>query len=296
MTAVSELEARLRGENAALALRQRLDLGYDEANLTAIAGQRGLLVIQHDFGADHPDGMYIFDGTDGLAVINTAKQPRRQRFTFAHELAHHELHRLRRQGPIVDIDIYSTTGPDGAKDLDEVEANSFAAHLLLPRQAILSAIDVRRNGQVTIEDVVELVSRYRVSWEMVCYRLHNEDLIRPIDRDRLKAEPRILTLQAHGISDTYYDLGGPDLPAPLVTGAARLWADWVITDERLAQILETSTADALEHMASSGIERRSVAEQELEAGAEQLIEAGVDLGALVAELAVDDEDHSSSSR
>lgn len=247
--------ALLDGENAALALRQRLGLGDDAVDLETVAAQRGALVFRHPFGGDAPDGMYVFDGEDAVIVVNAGKPPQRQRFTLAHELGHHELHRHRGPTRIVDADVASTTGPDGVKDPDEVAANAFAAHLLLPRTALEQTLGTRRNRQVTAEVLVELVQRFRTSWEMACWRLYNERFIRRTDREQLLAAPRTATLAAHGIDDGHYELTGPAIPSELALSAARLWANWHVTDERLAELLELPVDDALALMDAWDVQR-----------------------------------------
>lgn len=283
--------ARLEGENAALALRQRLSLGHDAVDLEDLAARREALVFRHDFGLDAPDGMYAFDGSDAAIVINAAKPAQRQRFTLAHELGHHELHRVRGPVQLVDVDVYSTDGLDGVKDPDEVAANAFAAHLLLPRTALEQALGPRRNTSVDIADVVDLVRRFRVSWDMACWRLANEGFVRLSDRERLASVPRRSTLAQHGIGDAHYELGIEDVPGELSRSAARLWAHWHITDERLAQVLELPVEDALGLMETWQIVRADHTHRAADAGAQALADAGIDLDAIAAAAAeLPDED------
>lgn len=281
--------ARLQGENAALALRQRLGLGDDAVDLEDVAAQRGALVFRHGFGAAAPDGMYAFDGRGAVIVVNADKRPQRQRFTLAHELGHHELHRVRGPMQVVDVDAASSVGPDGVNDPDEVAANAFAAHLLLPRTALAHAIGARRNREVTTEDVVDLVRRFRVSWETACWRLFNEGFVRKAERERLRGVPRTATLSRHGIDDRHYALHGPPVPSRLALDAARLWADWSIADERLAQILECSVGDALALMERWDVRRTDQSERAADAGEQALADAGIDLAALAESLSMEDE-------
>jgi Zn-dependent peptidase ImmA (M78 family) len=288
--------ASLEGENAALALRQRLGLGDDAVDLEAVAARREALVFQHAFGGDAPDGMYAFDGKAAVIVVNAAKPPQRQRFTLAHELGHHELHRVRGPTRIVDADVTSTTGPDGAKDPDEVAANAFAAHLLLPRTVLEQALAGRRNRQVTAEALVELVRRFRVSWEMACWRLLNERFVRRADHERLLSTPRKATLASHGIREDHYALSGPAVPSELALSAARLWASWHIADERLAQLLELPLGDALALMDEWDVQREDRTRSAADAGAETLAAAGLDPTELAAAAELDDEEEDEDVR
>lgn len=284
--------ARQGGENAALALRQRLDLGNDAVDLEDVAAQRDVLVFRHAFGPSAPDGMYLYDGQHALIVINASKPAQRQRFTLAHELGHHELHRVRGPMRVLDVDATNTLGPDGIKDPDEVAANAFAAHLLLPRTALVHALGTKRNRQVTDADLVDLVRRFRVSWEMTCWRLYNENLIRASAREQLMGVNRTATLARNGIDDRHYALRGPAVPTSLAVDAAQLWAQWHITDERLAQILDIEVPAALKLMETWNIEREDRGHAAADAGEQALADAGIDLAAIAAAAAAfeDDED------
>jgi Zn-dependent peptidase ImmA (M78 family) len=283
--------SRQAGENAALALRQRLGLGNDAVDLEDVAAQRDALVFRHAFGDAAPDGMYLYDGQDALIVVNASKPAQRQRFTLAHELGHHELHRVRGPMRVIDVDAPDSYAADGTKDPDEVAANAFAAHLLLPATALAQSLGTKRNRQVTIADIVDLIRRFRVSWEMTCWRLYNENLIRGSDREQLMGVNRTATLAQHGIEDHHYALRGPAVPTSLAVDAAQLWAQWHLTDERLAQILDVNVETALAMMTSWNIERENRSLDAAAAGEQALVDAGIDLAAIAAaaEAAEDDE-------
>jgi Zn-dependent peptidase ImmA (M78 family) len=270
------------GENAALALRQRLGLGNDAVDLEDVAALRDALIFRHAFGTTAPDGMYLYDGQEAMIVINASKPAQRQRFTLAHELGHHELHRVRGPMQLVDIDAPDSRGADGIKDPDEVAANAFAAHLLMPRAALEQALGTKRNRNVTVADLVDLVRRFRVSWEMTCWRLYNENLIRKVDREQLMEVNRTATLAQNGIDDRHYALHGPPVPTSLAVDAAQLWAQWHLTDERLAQILDVDVDTALAMMSTWNIEREDRGHDAAAAGEQALANAGIDLAAIAA--------------
>ncbi|HET7673855.1 MAG TPA: ImmA/IrrE family metallo-endopeptidase [Candidatus Saccharimonadales bacterium] len=111
---------------------------------------------------------------NGFKIIGVNKQhPRqRRRFTIAHELGHMFLHKqdtvnydeasiLLRLGHVSDN-----------VDKKEIEANIFAAELLMPEEKIRS--DVNRMGGVSLEDksaIAELANRYKVSSQAMTIRL-----------------------------------------------------------------------------------------------------------------------------
>ncbi len=108
---------------------------------------------------------YIKDGV-GIIGVNALHHPNRQRFSAAHELGHHVLHadEICRaihvdKGSVLYRDDLSSKGTDAL----EVEANAFAAELLMPSDLVKDAIGA---GGVDIEDdasVEAMARKFRVS-------------------------------------------------------------------------------------------------------------------------------------
>lgn len=112
---------------------------------------------------------------DGIPVIgiNTLHAPTRQRFTLAHELAHIRLHRGELERT-VHVDRGSlrrdSLSAAGVSPI-EIEANTFAAELLMPTEFLIRALKGR---SVDLEDdkaVATLAKRFRVSDAAMRYRL-----------------------------------------------------------------------------------------------------------------------------
>jgi Zn-dependent peptidase ImmA (M78 family) len=122
------------------------------------------------------------DGLSGMALIkdgvpvigvNSQHHPNRQRFTIAHELAHIVLH-PEELTKAVHVDKGSLrrdrVSAQGTDDL-EIEANAFAAELLMPEELLSAALDEK----LDLEDpqVLEsLANRFRVSLIALQHRLH----------------------------------------------------------------------------------------------------------------------------
>ncbi len=114
---------------------------------------------------------------DGVPIvgINTLHAPNRQRFTLAHELGHVQLHRHEIEHAVhVDRgslrrDALAAEGVDPI----EIEANTFAAELLMPTDLLTTALERR---SVDLEDdkaVTALAKRFRVSEAAMRYRLNS---------------------------------------------------------------------------------------------------------------------------
>lgn len=93
--------------------------------------------------------------------INASHHPNRQRFTLAHELGHYFLHRDK--GDFEDALLFRQVG---AFNADEIDANNFAAGLLMDEEEVRAA---RMSGS----SVPELALKFQVSQDAIKYRLKN---------------------------------------------------------------------------------------------------------------------------
>jgi len=107
--------------------------------------------------------------------VNDAHSPSRQHFTIAHELGHLLLHgtedfHVDRGFQVYRRDARSTEG----SDTSEVEANLFAAELLMPIAFV--AADLREREAIDLskdDELKRLARRYRVSPQAMTFRLAN---------------------------------------------------------------------------------------------------------------------------
>ena len=117
-------------------------------------------------------GMLFRDGENVIIGVNSRHHVHRQRFTIAHECGHLLLHK----GKDVYIDRSFRINlradlSSEAVDPDEIEANRFAAELLMPHRMLLEDL-VGRQVDIENEDgIKELASRYRVSAQAMTHRL-----------------------------------------------------------------------------------------------------------------------------
>lgn len=127
-------------------------------------------------------GMLFRDGTRTIIGVNAGHASTRQRFTIAHEIGHLLLHPGR---PIILDKLVRVNRRDSvsalASDRQEIEANQFAASLLMPRDLVASEKDRLMNKQagITENDLVrDLATRFNVSSEAMGHRLTNLGVLR----------------------------------------------------------------------------------------------------------------------
>ena len=124
---------------------------------------------------DELSGLAHVRGDVPIIGVNALHAPNRQRFTLAHELAHILLHREELEHAVhVDRgslrrDALAAEGVDPI----EIEANAFAAELLMPTRLLISELE---RHPVDLEDdaaVAALAKRFRVSDAAMRYRLNS---------------------------------------------------------------------------------------------------------------------------
>jgi Zn-dependent peptidase ImmA (M78 family) len=122
--------------------------------------------------------MVYRDGDRIVVGVNSLHHPNRQRFTIAHEIGHLLLHR----GKEVHIDrTFRVNLRDDvsskAVDQEEIQANRFAAELLMPRGMLIEDLKTQQIDYENEEALGELAKRYRVSLQAMTFRLANLGLV-----------------------------------------------------------------------------------------------------------------------
>lgn len=122
-------------------------------------------------------GAAIFNGNDMIVTVSSKEPESRKRFTIAHEIGHLLLHAD--QALNIDIkpvslnrDLNSTTG----ESWREVEANYFAASLLMPKEDVKSHFEKWSELEEDIR-LKKLAQRYEVSMQAMSVRLNTLGLI-----------------------------------------------------------------------------------------------------------------------
>lgn len=139
-----------------------------------IARQEGVQVRYAPLDGELSGMSYIKDGIPIIGV-NSLHHRNRQRFTLAHELGHVRLHQTELEKGI-HLDRGSLRrdwlAAQGADD-HEIEANAFAAELLMPKFILDVAIGGRRIDLEDDDEIDILARRFRVSSAAMRYRLQH---------------------------------------------------------------------------------------------------------------------------
>jgi len=212
-------------------------------------------------------------GDRHLILLNASiGSPARARFTAAHELGHHELHRDNEDVIVfIDTDVHS---PAGRKPPHEREADAFAAYLLAPTEALRRDLDGVAAKDITPDSVFQLMKRYGLSYKSLVFRLHNANVISATTRNRLvlAGEGRVHELEeTYGPREDDPFFSRPLLPPEFRRAALQMYAHRHISLSRLAELLRISESDAQAQAAAAGAARDPGLEPD-EAAVNELLE------------------------
>lgn len=160
-------------EELAETCRSHWGLGFGPiGNVMHVMESAGIICARDSIGHVKMDGVSTWHQTEHrpyVFIVSDKANGIRNRFDLAHELGHLLMHRM------VDKSVY-----DENYALIEMQANHFAAAFLLPEKSFLR--EVRR---VTLDDLLALKSRWKVSIAAMIMRCYQLDLINDDDKTRL---------------------------------------------------------------------------------------------------------------
>ncbi len=157
----AELLARFNIEAPPVPVR-RLARGCN-ASIVRVAGRE-----------DDIDGFLYREGGEAVIGVNQDQATVRQRFTIAHEIGHLLLH----EHSLVHVDrgfrvrLRSSASREGT-DLDEMEANRFAAELLMPSAFLRADLEEWELDLAADRQLRALAKRYGVSTQALAIRLNS---------------------------------------------------------------------------------------------------------------------------
>ena len=133
--------------------------------------------VRHSPLDEELSGMIYIKGNTPIIGVNSRHHPKRQRFTIAHEIAHLVLHRdlitdqvhIDKKFPVLMRDANSAAGTEHM----EIEANQFAAELLMPA-FFLDQMLKKQGFDIDDDEPLERLARkFRVSRQALEFRIRN---------------------------------------------------------------------------------------------------------------------------
>ena len=151
-------------------------------DIEKIAKNEGIRIIKGELPENISGAIDMSDPVSPCILVNSIDGFERQRFSIAHELGHYFLHKP--TGLHVDKDFSSIFLRNENSSMAlypiEIEANKFAAHILMPEALLETAIKeiLGKLNQISISELIEsLKTKFQVSNSAMTYRLKNLGII-----------------------------------------------------------------------------------------------------------------------
>lgn len=122
---------------------------------------------------DEISGALYRDQNRTIIGVNALHSPNRQRFTIAHEIGHFILHPEVRIHIDKGYRIHRDSNSSKAVDRKEIEANQFAAEVLLPEPWIVRDTKKYVSDMENETEIKQLAQIYKVSTQTLAFRLAN---------------------------------------------------------------------------------------------------------------------------
>lgn len=148
------------------------DLKSLPIDIVKVCRRLGLAYQEEALPAD-TSGIAISDGTTKAVVVNSGQGEKRKRFTAAHEIGHLLLHKhmsvnVDQESPVA---LFRDSNSAKGFDWKEMEANRFAASLLMPEDVVIGKFYGCSNGFLTEEQVIGMADDFNVSTQAMYIRL-----------------------------------------------------------------------------------------------------------------------------
>jgi len=156
-------------------------------NPSQVADHLGIDVVLENFSNDISGALIRKKGGKATIAINKTDSENRKRFSIAHECGHYV---LKHKGELF-VDNFVLNKRDKrssyAIDQKEIEANAFAAALLMPSKCVLGkTIELTESGSIKTQSelITKLASIFQVSAQAMGFRLVNLGIVTTIGDER----------------------------------------------------------------------------------------------------------------
>jgi Zn-dependent peptidase ImmA (M78 family) len=171
----------LTARTAAEKLIDRLGITAAPVDVDAIAAELGLSIVREDLGSEISALLVTHDRSSVIGVHSGHSKTRR-RFSIAHEIGHFVLRHQFEQGEHVHVDQGRFVSERSARasagvDPKEIEANHFAAALLMPTKLVREHVGQFGRGPLLESEISQLAKDFEVSEQAMTIRLSTLSLI-----------------------------------------------------------------------------------------------------------------------
>lgn len=157
-----------------------------KVDIKSVADHNNIEVIEHNFNTDKfsddsVSGTLVISGDKKTIGVDMNHDSKRKRFTIAHELGHFFLGHGKKDGIMLDtFTLYRNNISKDGTQKQEIEANAFAAALLMPKTEVCKVLDsyYAEYGETNVVTIIEKMAMYfDVSQISMAIRLNRLGLI-----------------------------------------------------------------------------------------------------------------------
>lgn len=238
-------------KNRQITIERNAENVRDECNITdygfkdifEASEKLGYRTIRYPIGTEAFLGFALIKYSERIVFSNSSLILSRETFSVAHEIGHQRLH-LNEQGRTLIKD-------DDFTDRDEleIEANYFAACLLMPMEKVDKFIRLELKDKNTSFwdgfDIARIQTAFNVSYDMVLVRLKalnilNEEIIEKLKNEKIEQTASKLLNVIGGNTELCRSAEAKKIPAEFL--------EWVISNYKEKLIPKTSLASALNYV------------------------------------------------
>lgn len=234
-------------------VRRSLELGDRPAYalLEAVEQRYGIQIWYADLEHDGSAAAHV-DSAGAAVLLSSVEPPWRRNYSFAHELFH-----------IVTWDptLIEEIKQDRALfERNEKLANAFASALLLPAEAVRTALkQAAAVGEVSYAMLVAIAGDFEVSTAALLWRLANMGILQRGMVQALLDDPALSAIDAASRKGKWWT--PPELPARFVRLCYLAWQQGHLSRARLAEYLETDLSRLDETLGQYGLSEHGAGDE-----------------------------------
>ena len=220
---------------------------YGFHNIFEAAEKIGYRVIRYPVDSNSLLGFALYRDSDRIVFSNSSQVLSREIFSIAHEIGHHKLHISEQENAVIKDDDFFE------RNECEVEANYFAACLLMPQDKVEKYIRFELNGKSVSRwnglDIARFQIAFNVSYDMTLIRLKalniiDESIVERLKIDKVENTATKLLAAINGNSDLCKPAGVKKVPAEYLEWVISNYNDNLIPKESLETALNYVDLDA----------------------------------------------------